>query len=143
MYRFLAIVVICLVLTASISSAGGYYNNPYRSDNVVAPLKLKDEGLYNLVISIQFLNEPYDKKPYKTDGYKKFIQRMMVEWSNAALNATLNSQVSELNHLPKLKSEIESKINELANSLKVKYSLNQDVEVVFTLSNFYLVHPKD
>ena len=142
MYRIIAVSLISILLTSTLSLAGGYYESPYRFDNVIAPIQLENEGIYNLVISIQFLNEPYEEKPYETDNYKKFIQRMSVEWSNAALDAALNYKVSKIEQLPKLKSDIESKVLNLANQLKPKYSLKQDVEVVFTLSNFYLVYSK-
>ena len=120
MYRIYTIASIFILLTSTISLAGGYYDSPYRSDNVIAPIHIEEEGIYNLVISIQFLNEPYEEKPYETDNYRKYIQRMSVEWSNAALDAALNSKVSKLEQLPKLKSDIESKVSDLANQLKSK-----------------------
>ncbi len=141
--RLISISLLLVTFFCSPALAGGYYDSPYRSDNVIAPVFIEDEGIYNLAISIQFLNKPYDKKPYKTDNYEKFIQRLSVEWSNAALDTVLNSKISKMEQLPKLKSDIEAEISTLANQLKSKYSLKQDVEIVFTLSNFYLVYSKE
>ncbi len=136
-------VILTILLLLYSNAIGGYgYDNPYNTDSVIAPVHIENEGLYNLVISIQFLKEPYEKKPYESDKYRNFIRRMSVEWSTVALNKVLNSKVKSLEDLPVLKSNIEAEISKLADSLKSKYSLDEKVEVVFSLSNFYLVFSK-
>jgi hypothetical protein len=133
-----------VLLSVSNAYAGfGSYDNPYSTDSVIAPIQIKGEGLFNLVISIQFLNEPYEKKPYESDEYKKFIKRLNIEWSGVALSQALQAKEQNINDLDILKSNIEAEINKLANKLKSKYSLNSNVEVVFSLSRFYLLKPRD
>ncbi len=142
MNRILVILVTLLLLSYS-NAIGGYgYDNPYNTDSVIAPVHIENEGIFNLVISIQFLNEPYEKKPYESDKYRNFIRRMSVEWSTVTLNKVLNSRVKSLEGLPALKTNIETEISKLAERLKSKYSLDGKVEVVFSLSNFYLVFSK-
>ncbi len=144
MVRSLSITLLIVLLLASNALAGfGSYNNPYSSDSVVAPIQIKDKGLYNLVISIQFLNAPYDKKMYKSEAYQNFIRRLKVEWSGVALLQILKAKELSLNNLVGLKGNIESEISKLADQLKDKYSLEQSVEVVFSLSNFFLLEPKE
>jgi hypothetical protein len=118
------------------------YDNPYRSDSVIAPIEIKDKGVYNLVVSIQILNEPYDQKNYKTDAYGDFIKRLNVEWSGVVLQQILAAKELDINQLVTLKSNIESALIKLADELKGKYSLEKNIEVVFSLSNFYLLEPK-
>ena len=95
------------------------------------------------MISIQFINEPYEKKPYESDAYENFIRRLKVEWSGVALLQVLKANEQSINDLAGLKGNIEAEIARLADQLKNKYSLNKDVEVVFSLSNFFLLEPKN
>ncbi|USF86390.1 hypothetical protein [Candidatus Endoriftia persephonae] len=144
MHKYLCILLLMVLLSVSNAYAGfGSYDNPYSTDSVIAPIQIKGEGLFNLVISIQFLNEPYEKKPYESDEYKKFIKRLNIEWSGVALSQALQAKEQNINDLDILKSNIEAEINKLANKLKSKYSLNSNVEVVFSLSRFYLLKPRD
>ena len=144
MVRAFIIAFFIFVSSASSSFAGfSSYKNPYNNDSVIAPVQIKDNGLYNLVISIQFLNEPYERKPYESDEYKKFIRRLSVEWSGVALLKVLQAQEQSLNDLATLKSIIEKEVEILADKLKPKYSLDRKTEVVFALSNFFLIKPEN
>lgn len=141
--KIFSIALLAVTIMASNALAGfSSYDNPYRSDSVIAPIQIKDRGVYNLVISIQFLNEPYDQKNYKTDAYGDFIKRLNVEWSGVVLQQVLAAKELDINDLVVLKTNIEAGLIKLADELKGKYSLEKNIEVVFSLSNFYLLEPK-
>jgi len=141
--KFSIALLIAFLSVSNVHAGFGSYDNPYSTDSVVAPVQIKDKGLFNLVISIQFLTEPYEKKPYESDEYKNFIKRLNVEWSGVALSQVLQAKEQNINDLNALKTNIEAEINKLANRLKSKYQLNNNVEVVFSLSRFYLLEPRD
>jgi hypothetical protein len=71
------------------------------------------------------------------------VRRLKVEWSGVALVHILQAKEQTINDLVGLKGAIEAEIHKLADQLKSKYSLEKDVEVVFSLSNFFLLEPKD
>ena len=82
MVRSLSIISLLFFLFASNALAGfGSYSSPYSSDSVVAPIQIKDKGMFNLVIAIQFLNQPYNQKVYESNAYKNLLRRLKVEWS--------------------------------------------------------------
>jgi len=144
MVRSFSIALLIMVLFGSNAFAGfGKYDNPYSNDSVVAPIQIKDKGLYNLVISVQFLNEPYDQKVYESDAYEKYLRRLKVEWSGVALLQILKAKEQSINDLVVLKGSIEDEIVKLADQLKDKYTLHKNVEVVFSISNFFLLEPKN
>ena len=101
-----------IFLISSSSFAGGFgsYKSPYSSDSVIAPIQIKDKGLFNLVFSIQFLNQPYEKKPYETDAYQNFVRRLKVEWSGVALLQVLETKEQSINELALLKNKIEKEV---------------------------------
>lgn len=143
MKHIIPITILSLLFFSTTLSAGSYsYDAIYSSDNVVAPVKIKNDGIYNLVISIKFNNTPYDTKIYKSTSYQKLIQRMEVEWGNLALSHLLSAKEQDINELSLLKSRIVDDIQKLSERLKKKYSLGDDVEVVFSLTNFFLVEPR-
>lgn len=145
MRRLLGCTILIVLLVASNAFAGGFssYEAPYSKDNVVAPIQIKDKGIYNLVVSIQFLNTPYDEKPYKSDAYEKFVKRLKVEWGGIAILQILKSKELSINDLANLKGSIETEISKLADQLKSKYALDKNVEVVFSISNLFLLEPKE
>ena len=144
MNRLFYVTLLAISLFASNALAGfSSYDNPYSSDGVVAPVQIKGKGIYNLVVSIQFLNEPYEKKPYESKDYEKFIRRLRVEWSGVALQQILQAKEQSINDLDGLKNNIETAINKLADQLKSKYSLDKNTEVIFSLSNFFILEPKN
>lgn len=140
---FIISLLLVLFITSNAFAGFSSYSSPYSSDSVIAPIRIKDKGLYNLVISIQFLNEPYDRKTYKSDAYENFIRRLKVEWSGVALLQVLQAEEQSINDLAVLKGKIETEILNLADQLKPKYSLPKEVEVVFSFSNFFLLEPKN
>ncbi len=145
MRRLLACSILIVLLFTSDAFAGGFssYEAPYSKDNVVAAIQIKDKGIYNLVVSIQFLNTPYDDKPYKSDAYEKLVKRLKVEWCSITIHQILKSKELSINDLANLKGSIETEITKLADQLKSKYSLDKNVEVVFSISNFFLLEPKE
>ena len=144
MFRPLSITLLILLLFSSTASGfGSSYSSPYSGNSIVAPIQIKDKGMYNLVVSIQFLNEPYEQKVYESDEYESFIRRLKVEWSGVALLQILQAKEKSLNDLADLKGSIEAEIGKLADQLKNKYSLQSNMEVVFSLSNFFLLEPKN
>ena len=55
--------------------------------------------IYNLVVSIQFLNKPYDKWEYSFDIYEALINRISVEWHGVALTKILESHIDIITDL--------------------------------------------
>ncbi len=144
MKRIFSITFLVVLLFASNAWAGfSSYSDISSSDSVIAPIQIKNKGIYNLVVSIQFLNAPTEDKVYKSDPYEKFMRRLKVEWSGVAIIQILNAKEQSINDLAHLKANIEGEIIKLANQLKSKYSVDKNVEVVFSLSNFFLLEPKD
>jgi hypothetical protein len=133
-----------VAIVASNAFAGfSSYSDSNNRDTVIAPIQIKNKGIYNLVVSIQFLNAPTEEKVYKSDTYEKFMRRLQVEWSGVAILQILKAKEQSINDLANLKTNIESEITKLANQLKNKYSVDKNVEVVFSISNFFILEPRD
>ena len=145
MVQAISIALLGVVLFASSVFGGDFisYKNPYSQDSVIAPIQIKDKGIYNLVVSIQILNTPYDDKKYKSYAYENLVKRLKVEWSGIATNQILSAKELSLNDLSGLKARIEAEISKLADQLKNKYALDNNSEVVFSVSNFFLLEPKE
>ncbi len=137
-----SILLVLLIISSNALASFSSYDNPYNSDSVVAPIQIKNNGIYNIVISIKFLKEPFDQKTYKSEAYKDLLKRLQIEWSGVTLSQVLKTKEIGVNELVVLKNDIESEITKLADELKNKYSLEKNVEIVFSLSNFYLLEPK-
>jgi len=137
------IAIVVLFTSNAFAEGWSKYEAPYIKENVVAPVQIKDKGIYNLVVSVQFLNTPYDEKTYKSDAYEKFIKRLKVDWSGVAILQILKAKDMSISDLAVLKANIEAEISKLADQLKSKYSLDKNVEVVFSISNFFLLEPKE
>lgn len=144
MNRMLGIAFLAIVLFTSNAGAGlSSYSEISSSDSVIAPIQIKGKGIYNLVVSIQFLNAPTEDKVYKSDPYDKLMKRLKVEWSGIAILQILKAKELTMNDLAGLKATIESEITKLANQLKSRYTVDKNAEVVFSISNFFLLEPKD
>ncbi len=143
MKRSFCIGLFVVVLLTSNAFAGSFYSNPQSSGSIIAPIQIKDKGIYNLVVSIQILKEPYERKIFESDEYEKFIDRLRVEWSGVALQQILEAKEQNINDLAILKVNIEKEIIKLADKLKNYYSLKKNTEVIFSLSNFFLLEPND
>ena len=144
MKRLFSMSLLVLLLSGSPAFASfGSFNNSFSRDSVVAPVQIKDKGIYNLVVSINFIHEPYEEKVYESDEYEDFINRLKVEWSGVVIRQILQTKELNVSDLAELEEKIEQAIHKLANKLKSKYSLQRNVEVVFSLSHFYLLKPKN
>ncbi len=58
----IALIIILVFASNAFAGFGSSYSSPYSSDSVVAPIQIKDKGIYNLVVSIQFLMSHTIKK---------------------------------------------------------------------------------
>lgn len=135
--------MLVLLVASNVLAGFSSYSDISSSDSVIAPIQIKNRGIYNLVVSIHFLNAPTEDKVYKSDPYEKFMRRLKVEWSRAAIVQILKAKEQSIDDLANLKANIEGEITELANQLKSKYSADKNVEVVFSLSKFFLLEPKE
>lgn len=144
MNRIFSITFLVVLLFTSNAFAGfSSYSDISSSDSIIAPIQIKNKGIYNLVVSIHFLNAPTEDKVYKSDPYDKFMRRLKVEWSGVAILQILKAKEQSINDLANLKTNIEGEIAKLANQLKNKYSVDKNVEVVFSISNFFILEPRD
>ncbi|KPJ95216.1 MAG: hypothetical protein AMJ53_03270 [Gammaproteobacteria bacterium SG8_11] len=148
MYRMLNILVIFLLLVSHSALAGissGFYSSHYAAGegSVIAAVEIKDRGIYNLIVSIQFLRKPKDSKIYKSDEYEQLIDRLVVESRGIALQKILESKELSLTDFAGLKNNIETDIKKLVAEMKDKYLPGGEVEVVFSVSNFFLLEPRD
>jgi len=55
----------------------------------------------------------------------------------------LKAEELSINDLAALKVNIEKEVDKLADKLKKKYSLEKDVEAIFSLSNFFILEPNN
>ena len=141
MYRVLLLAIFYLLST---SAYGGSFKTSYASrTSVVATVEIENEGVYNLIASIQFLRKPYDSKIYKSDEYDDLIDRLSVEWRGVALNIILQSNKYKVSDLSALEENIDAALKELINSTKSKYNISNDIEVVYSISNMYVVKPSN
>ena len=136
------IALIMLLLSSSVS-AGFYSKNYDRSSSVVATVEIEGKGIYNLVVSIQFMGKPKDKKIFKTDEYAELVNRLNVEARSVALRRILASNSLKISELVTLKNSIEKEIESIIPTLKKKYNVNESVEVVYSISSFYLLEPSN
>jgi bifunctional pyridoxal-dependent enzyme with beta-cystathionase and maltose regulon repressor activities len=133
-----------LMLVASTNAFGGFYSSSYDSrGTVVASVEIEDKGIYNLVVSIQFLNKPYDKREYESDSYEELINRLSIEWRGVALKKILESNTYKVSDLKTLEASVESEVHKLIKLSKKKHGLSQGIEVIFSISSFYLIEPSD
>jgi len=143
---FLATTLVFLVLSSSAiagyGSGSGYY--PLSdSNNVVAPVWIEGEGLFNLEVSLDFLGRPEDTKLYKSDSYTQLIDRLSVKWRSIALDKILAVSTIEMGGMADLKKEIELAVDKLVKDESAKLMGDQKVEVVYSLSRFMLLEPRN
>jgi bifunctional pyridoxal-dependent enzyme with beta-cystathionase and maltose regulon repressor activities len=134
-----------LLLASSTAVAGlssSLYSSAYGEEGVVVTaVDIKDQGLYNLVISIQFLRRPRDSKIYKSDEYEKLIDRLTVESRGIILQKVLETRELKLTDFPDLKNSIQSAVEKRIAELKSALLPEKEAEVVFSLANFFLLEP--
>jgi hypothetical protein len=139
-----SLITAIILLVFSSCALAGYYKSGFGTDgNVVAAVEIEGKGIYNLIVSIQFLNQPYDKRDYTSDDYQELLKRLAVEWRGVALKTILEKNRYKISELPELKISIENEIDHLIRSAKKKHSVREDVEVVYAISSYYLLEPKN
>lgn len=147
MVRSVSIVLIVIFLLSSnvFAGLGSFYSYQYSRETgtVVAAITIKEKGIYNLVISVQFLKKPYDKKIYKSDAYEHLIDMLLVKWRGLAIQKILEAKEVDVADLAELKKSVEKEIEKLINQMKKKFFPEHKLEVVFSLSNFFLLEPED
>ncbi|WP_027362865.1 hypothetical protein [Desulfospira joergensenii] len=138
-------IALILPLFLSSSSFAGIYSSSYSQDNssIIASVELEEMGIVNLIVSIAFLSKPQDSKIYKSDEYNKLLQRLQLEWKGVALQKILESKRLRRSDLVILKNRIHTEIEILIEQLTKKLIPGQDAEVVFAISNFYLLEPRE
>ena len=142
MIRKLIIAFIFLILCSS-NAAASFYSSDYNREagTVIAAVQVKGKGICNLIVTIQFMRKPQDSKVYKSDEYEKFMDRLAIESRGIALKKILERKELAVSDLNELRKVIETEIGNHAAQLKKKLLPNQNVEVVFSISNFYLLEP--
>jgi hypothetical protein len=144
MLRKFLIASIFLILCSSNSAAGLYSSDNIREAvTVVAAVQIKGKGIYNLVVTIQFLRKPQDSKIYKSDENERFMDRLLIQSRGIALKKILERKEIAVSDFYDLKKVIETDIANLATQLKKNLFPNQNIEVVFSISDFYLLEPRD
>lgn len=136
------IFIFALFILSSSAFAGLGYKSRSSSSGIAVPIKLNNDEIYNLVVNVEFLSEPYDSKPYDSDEYEKLIERLEVEWSGIAIQVILDSPSIEMAELSQAKKKLELKIDQLVVATKKKYEIRQNIEVVYSIYSFYLVKPE-
>ncbi len=134
----------CILLLLSTTTYGGFssYSGYNNQGSVMAAVEIEGKGIYNLVISVQFLSQPFDKKPYSSDAYEELLKRLSVEWKGVVLKEVLINNLYKVTDLGALKEKVKSAIQKQINSAKNKYGIDKDAEVVFSVGSFYLVDTK-
>jgi hypothetical protein len=146
MMKKLAIAFFTLILFSSNALAGFYSSSSGYSGEagtVVAAIEIKGKGLYNLVVTIQFLRKPQNTKVYKSDEYEKLVDRLLVESRGITLQRILEQKDLSISDFAVLKKSIESDIGNLTTQLKKKIIPEQEIEVVFSITDFFLLEPTD
>ena len=144
MVRKLIVAFVLLILCSS-TAVAGFYSSGYSREagTVIAAVQIKDKGIYNLVVTLQFLRKPQKSKIYKSDAYEKLIDNLLIRSRGIALQKILDRKELVLNDFAGLKKGIETDIGKLATELKTKILPDQDIEVVFSVSDFFLLEPTD
>ena len=110
---------------------------------VAAAIQLADQGVYNLFVSVRFLRKPYEKMVYNSEDYRYLMDRVMVGWRGVALKVILESKALAVTDLIGLKNDIETEIERFVDREKEKTFPGKNVAVVFSLSDFFVMEPKE
>ncbi|MCG8696626.1 MAG: hypothetical protein MI922_01120 [Bacteroidales bacterium] len=139
MLRSVLIIFSLLLLFSSPTYASiSKYFSPTRSNSIIAPVEIEGKGLYSLVLSVQFLRKPFDKKPYTSDEYEQLMNRMQVEWGGVVMQKLLQANVLKIEDFASLQNDLNLELKKLSDKLKAKYSIKKDIEVVFSIYNIVL-----
>lgn len=137
----LSLLLFTLLFSAQ-SFAGLGYKSLTTNSGIAAPIEIQDNGIYNLVINVEFLREPYDTKSYTHNDYAKLIQRLNVEWTAIAIETVLAKPNYKIADLAALKNELQQKLNQLIGKTKPKYNVEETTEVVYSIDSFYIIKPE-
>lgn len=129
-----------LLIIASNAFGGSFYSSPSRGGTLATSVSIEDKGIYNLVVSVQFLKEPFDKAPFTSDNYEEMIKRLNVEWSGIVLKRVLTANNYKVNELAALKQSIDEDLSLLVSEAKKKHGVKPNTEVVYSIGSFYLVN---
>ncbi len=144
---FVAIALTTFVATTFLGEAYAGDFLSYRRHSefgaVAAAINVKEKGIYNLIVSANFLKRPADERVYKSDQYDILIDRLSVEWKGVALQAILESNDISFRDLVALKKSVEQAIQKHIDNRIKQYFRDQNVEIVFALSDFFLLEPKE
>ena len=138
----LKIVLFALLISVVPSAFAGFYSSSSSSTGgaLATSVEIEGGGIYNLVVSVQFLREPYDKSPYSSDDYEEMIKRLNVEWRDVVLQRVLSENNIKISELTTLKKNISSDLSLLVAKAKKKHGVTENTEVVYSISGFYLVN---
>ena len=139
-FVFLPILLLILSTNSFAGFSKSYYSNA--SENIAVAVQIKEMGIYNLCVSATFVSRPTEESIYESDEYEKIIERLRVEWQDLAINKILEAGELETKDLIKLKKNIHLEINNLAGQLKQKLLPKKKVDVIFSISDFFLLEPK-
>jgi hypothetical protein len=133
-----------LILLLTTNAFGGLSYSSYDSrGSVIATVEIEGKGIYNLVLSIQFLNEPYDKREYTSDAYEELINSLSVEWRGVALKAVLEDNKYNVADLSALEVKVNAAVQDLIKTSKKKHGINNNIEVVYSITSLYIVDTSD
>jgi len=140
------LIVITAVLSLFSSGALAQYIH-FPEDNkdaatVKTAVQIKDKGIYNLVVTVQFLRKiEYGSSSLKSDDYNKMVERLLVESRELIMNKILERNELALSDFHELESGIKSAIGKRADELIMQLFPNKKIKVVFSISEFYLLEP--
>ncbi len=138
------LITLCWTSAAIAGMASSFYSSGYAGESVViTAVDVKDRGIYNLVVSVQFLRKPRDSKIYKSDEYEELIDRLSVESRGIVLQKILETGALEMTDFLDLKNKIQAELESKASELKNKLLPGKDAEIVFSIGNFFLLEPKE
>ena len=140
MVKFKLVLVLILISLIPSAFAGGFYSSPSNRGHIATSVSIENKGIFNLVVSIEFLKEPLDKAPFTSDNYEEMMKRLNVEWSGVVSKRILTSNNYKMSDLAVLKENIEKDLAELITKSKKKHKVDSNAEVVFSIGSFYLVN---
>ena len=129
-----------LLVTAQFAYGGSFYSAPSSGGSIATSVSIEDKGIYNLVVSVQFLNEPFDKAPYTSEDYEEMINRLNVMWRGVVLKRVLGQSNYKVSDLAGLRQKIDEDIFKLVGEARKKHGVKASAEVVYSIGSFYLVN---
>ncbi len=142
---FLSTLVLVFMSSSAIAGFGSksdYYPRA-GSNSVVASVQVEGEGIFNLVVSLEFLGRPGPAKLYGSDSYGQLISHLSVKWRSIALDKILAANTIQMGGLSDLKKEIESAVDILVKDKIAKLMGGKKVEVIYSLTHFMLIEPRN